>query len=253
MFFLFSKILDFLFAPIVWVLVLLLLGLFIRNLKRRRGFVIAAFVVFFCFTNDFIADEFMRMWEVPAIKDDTLKKYDVAIVLGGMLGYDPSLKRIQFDHGADRIFQAIRLYHEGKIRKILLDGGSGSIIEYNIREATVLRKYLLDIGMPDSVISTEPRSRNTRENAAFARPILDGISPNGAYLLITSASHMRRALKCFQKEGINVTPYSADRYSGPRKFTFDHVFIPDKQAMYEWDILMHEWIGYLTYKIAEYI
>jgi len=253
MFFLFSKILNFLFAPIVWVLVLLLLGLFIKNIKRKKGFVVAALVVFFCFSNGFIADEFMRMWEVPATKDDAVKQYDVAIVLGGMLGYDSELKRIQFDHGADRIFQAIRLYHEGRVRKILLDGGSGSIIEYNIIESTLLRKYLLEIGIPDSVILTEPRSRNTHENAVFAKPILDSISPHGRYLLITSAFHMRRGLKCFQKIGINPAPYSVDRYSGPRNFIFDHVFIPDKQAMYEWDLLIHEWVGYITYKIAGYI
>ncbi len=254
MFFLLSKLLEFLIKPLVWVLVLLLLGLFHKNVNRRRKFVIAALVVFYFFSNNFIADEFMRAWEVPAMQESEFKgNYDVGIVLGGMLAYDAKLKRAQFDRGSDRIFQAIRLYHEGRIKKILLDGGSGSIVESDILEAPFLKEYLLQIGIPDSVIIMEPHSRNTHENATFVKPILDSLCPHGRYLLITSASHMPRALKCFEKVGIPVTPYSADRYSGPRKFVFDHMFIPDKWALVSWDVLIHEWIGYISYKIAGYI
>jgi uncharacterized SAM-binding protein YcdF (DUF218 family) len=254
MFFILSKILEFLIKPLVWVLILFLFGLFHKNRDRRRSFIIAALVVFFFFTNDFIADEFMRAWEIPAIKDSEIhKKYDVGIVLGGMLAYDKSFERPQFDRGSDRIFQAIKLYHEGFIKKILLDGGSGSITQSDILEAPLLKQYLLQIGIPDSAIIVEKHSRNTRENATLVKPILDSLAPHGSYMLITSASHMRRALKCFEKVGIPVTPYSADRYSGPRKFIFDHVFIPDKYALVSWDVLLHEWIGYVSYKIAGYI
>ena len=254
MFFILSKILEFLIKPLVWVLVLLLFGLFHKNVNRRRKFVIGALVVFFFFTNDFIADTFMRGWEIPAIKDETIiKPYDIGIVLGGMIAYDKSFERPQFDRGSDRIFQAIKLYKEGKIRKILLDGGSGSITESDILEAPLLKQYLLQIGIPDSVIIVEKHSRNTHENATFVKPILDSICPHGSYLLITSASHMKRALKCFEKAGIPVTCYSADRYSGPPKFVFDYMFIPDKWALVSWDVLLHEWVGYITYKIAGYI
>jgi uncharacterized SAM-binding protein YcdF (DUF218 family) len=255
MFFIISKILDFLFTPVVWVFALLLLTVLSRNPVKRRIFAIAALITFFFFTNDFIVDEVARNWEIPATKDSALinKKYDVGIVLGGMLVYDPLLKRVQFDHGSDRLFQALRLYKQGKIKRILLDGGSGSILENKIREAVEARKYLLDIGIPDSAIGIEPNSRNTRENALFVKPILDSIAPHGNYLLITSASHMRRSLRCFEKVGIVVTPYSTDRMAGPRKFIFDHVFIPDKRALFVWDIFLHEWIGYVTYKIAGYI
>lgn len=254
MFFLLSKLLDFLIEPLVWVLVLLLLGLFYKNKARRRVFVIIAVCVFYFFTNDFIADEFMRAWEVPAIADSAIQKpYDVGIVLGGVLAYDQSLKRPQFDRGADRLFQALKLYHEGKIKKIVLDGGSGSILNKNILEAPILKQYLEQIGTPDSVIAIEPHSRNTHENALFVKPILDSLAPHGRYLLITSASHMRRAVGCFKKAGIMVTPFSADRYAGPRKFVFDHMFIPDKYALQSWGVLLHECIGYITYKIMGYL
>lgn len=253
MFFLLSKLLDFIIEPLVWVLVLLLLGLFYKKRERRRAFVIAALAVFYFFTNNFIADEFMRAWEVPAVADSSVGTYDVGIVLGGVLAFDKSLNRPQFDRSADRLFQALKLYHQGKIRKLVLDGGSGSIVNKDELEAPILKKYLEQIGVPDSVIAIEPHSRNTHENAVFVKPLLDSLAPHGHYLLITSASHMRRALGCFKKAGIQVTPFSADRYSGPRKFLFDHMFIPNKYALQSWDVMLHEWVGYITYKVMGYL
>ncbi|HXB11679.1 MAG TPA: YdcF family protein, partial [Bacteroidia bacterium] len=254
MFFLFSKLLEFLIKPLVWVMVLFLIGAFTKDLVRRKRCLIAAFVVLFFFTNDFIIDEFMRAWEVPAVSISDVKgTYDVGIVLGGMTVYDPHLKRIQFDRASDRLFQALTLYHAGKIKKMLIDGGSGSITESDMLEAPFIKEYLLSIGIPDSVILIEPHSRNTRENATLAKPILDKIAPNGRYLLITSASHMRRAYGCFEKLNIKTDKFSTDRYAGPRKFIFDHLFIPDKYALLTWDVLLHEWIGCITYKISGYI
>ena len=254
MFFLLSKLLNFIIEPLVWVFVLLLLGIFYKNKARRRSFVIAAVIVFYFFTNNFIADRFMQVWEVPAMPDNELRgEYDAGIVLGGILSYDQSIKRPQFNRSADRLFQALRLYREDKIRKIVLDGGSGSLVNAKMREAPVMKKYLEEIGIPDSAMAIEPRSRNTHENAVFVKPILDSLAPHGRYLLITSASHMRRALKCFKKAGITVTPYSADRYSGPAKLVFDYLFIPDKYALNCWDVMLHEWVGYIVYKMMGYI
>ncbi|MGZ4118990.1 MAG: YdcF family protein, partial [Bacteroidia bacterium] len=69
---------------------------------------------------------------------------------------------------------------------------------------------------------------------------------------ITSAFHMRRSLGCFNKVGIATVPYSTDRYAGPRKFEFDYLFIPNSSVMNDWNTLIHEIIGYITYKISGY-
>jgi uncharacterized SAM-binding protein YcdF (DUF218 family) len=50
----------------------------------------------------------------------------------------------------------------------------------------------------------ETRSRSTRENALFAKPILDGIP--GRKILLTSDYHMYRARRVFQKIGLEVAP-----------------------------------------------
>ena len=156
----------------------------------------------------------MVRWEVPAIPDSALRgKYDVAIVLGGLIAYDQRLDRIQFSHGADRLFQALRLYKKGIVKRILLDGGSGNLDGTTI-EAPILHKYLSEIGIPDSAILSEPHSRNTHENALFAKKILDSVAPNGQYLLFTSGYHMHRALGCFNKVGIHTQPFTTIELPG---------------------------------------
>lgn len=253
MFFVISKILAFIITPLVWIVGLFLAGLLVKRQPLKKRLLITSFVMLWFFSNDFILDEFMRAWEVPAIDNSAINgQYDVGIVLGGMIDYDQSFKRVDFKDGADRLFQAVELYKEGKIKRILLDGGSGSLLK-EWKEAPVLHNYLVKIGLPDSVLVVEPNSRNTRENAVFAKHLLDSVAPHGRYLLITSASHMRRATKCFTKAGIATLAYSTDRHSGPRKFIFDHVFIPDISALQGWDELLHEWMGYITYKISGYI
>ncbi|HTB06400.1 MAG TPA: YdcF family protein [Bacteroidia bacterium] len=254
MFFLISKLLSFIITPVVWVAALLLVAIITKNALRRKRFLIAGFIVFYVFTNDFLLDTFMRIWEVPAIHDEEIQgKYDVGIVLGGMIEYDDQLKRPQFKQGSDRLFQALTLYHKGKIRKILIDGGSGSLTEKDMREGPILKTYLLQQGIPDSVIAIEPNSKNTHENALFAKPILDSLAPHGKYILVTSGYHMRRAYKCFEKVGIHTLAFSTDRYAGPPKFVFDYAFIPDVSALIGWDALLHEWVGYITYKVSGYM
>ncbi|MGB0167091.1 MAG: hypothetical protein ACPF8V_09585, partial [Luteibaculum sp.] len=37
---------------------------------------------------------------------------------------------------------------------------------------------------------------------------------------------------------------------GPPKFQFEYCFLPSVEALGKWEILMHEWIGYLSYKVS---
>jgi len=254
MFFIISKLLNFLMTPIVWVAILLVWTILTKDARKKQKRLIITFAVFYFFSNGFILGEFMRPYETPAIEENELHgKYDAGIVLGGMIAYDPAFKRPQFDRSVDRLMQAITLYRDGKIGKIFISGGSGSILEKDVLESEILKKYLVKLGIPDSSIIIEKYSKNTRENALFSKPILDSLNKNGKYLLLTSAFHMPRAIRCFRKVGINATAYSTDRYSGPRKFVFDFVFIPNVQTMEGWDVLLHEWLGLLIYKIAGYI
>jgi uncharacterized SAM-binding protein YcdF (DUF218 family) len=255
MFFIISKLYSFLLTPFIWLFILLLIKLLTKNNKKLKKLILITFCVFIFFSNDFISREFVRIWEYKITPDDRLSKsYDVGVVLGGgMVTIDTKNKRITFRNNTDRILQAIALYKEGRIKKMLLSSGSGSLVEKYQNEARIIKPYLIEIGIPEKDILTDTLSNNTRQNAVESAKILSKEYPKGKFLLITSAMHMRRAMGCFRKVGLDVSAYATNVETGPRKYYFDTLFIPNIEALGAWSGLSHEVFGYLSYAIMGYI
>lgn len=254
MFFHLSKILFFLTTPIVWIFSLFLWGMLTKKPLRKKRLLWASLICFYFFSNAFIADEFVRIYEDHSpSKINNSEQFDVAIVLGGFSNYDADLKMVQFHSASDRLTEGIRLYKTGKAKKIMIVSGSGQIMRPDEKEALYIKDYLLTIGIPERDLIIESESKNTRENAVFAKEILDQKYKNGNFILITSAFHMPRAKRCFDKVGIQTTPYSVDQQAGPRKFLLDHLFIPDVDSLQRWQMLIKEWLGFTTYWIMGYI
>ncbi|MCC6691029.1 MAG: YdcF family protein [Bacteroidia bacterium] len=253
MFFVISKILSFIVSPIVWVALLLLYALFGKKEHLKKKCLLSGVVLFFVFSNPFIFNETMRLWEEPTIALNQLPVYDTGIILGSTTNFDESIDRIQFLRSGDRLFQGIELYKKGKIKKIIYCGGSGSIAKPEEREGESIKRYLSLIGIPDSNIIIENYSRNTHENAVFTKSVLDSLIPQGKYLLITSAYHIPRAKRCFEKEKIPVDAYGTDRMSSADKYEIGTFILPSASVMESWNVLSHELLGFVIYKMAGYI
>lgn len=121
---------------------------------------------------------------------------DVLIVLGGASAQQGVIGENSYWRAA----YAVRTWREGGFRAIVLTGGGPP--GHSIAEA--MRDFLVAQGVPQEVIRVETRSRSTRENALFAKPILDGIP--GRKILLTSDYHMYRARRVFQRVGLEVLP-----------------------------------------------
>ena len=250
MFFILSKILNFLLHPLLWVFILLLLAIFLKGQKVRRIFLLLATACLFVFGNEPIADYFTDKWEYSAISPDSTEHYNCGIVLSGMGAYHEGSKTFRFYDESDRLIQAATLYRIGKLHTLILTGGSGRLIDDEHKESKYLKKYLLHLGIPEKDILVETASRNTYENAR--NTVKKYHQKESTYLLITSAFHMRRALACFQKQGLYPDIYP----TGPNK---DHsrelvyYVLPNIHAFEKWDILLKEWIGYVAYDIMGYL
>ena len=253
MFFIFSKILAFLISPLTWFFTLCIIAVFAKDKTRKKKLCIAAVIVLYVFSNPFLVDEAMHHWEVTTPDLKPTQKYEYAIVLGGMTWYDARQDKPQFLRSADRLFQVLPLVGNKQVKKIIITSGSGSISHPEEKEAAILKKYLLKCGYADSTIIIENESRNTRENALFTKHLMDSLHIQDSALFITSAFHLRRAISCFNKVGIkNIVVYPTDRYSGPRKFELDHLFIPNPEALAESTLLLHEIMGWIVYKVKGY-
>lgn len=254
MFFILSKTLYFLLMPIVWIIAILLFAIFTKHEKRRKKSLIAALALLLFFSNDFIINEALLFWEKEPVPIASLPNYETGIVLTGITHYQKaSDDRVYFNKGADRLLHTVQLYQLGKIKKILITGGSG-LLESNhtVSEADRLKSVFLYCGITPQDIIIENKSRNTYENAVFSKQTIDSLNIKGNFLLITSAFHMRRAKDCFKKSGLTIDIFPVDFNSRDREFTPDKLFIPSENALTKWSILIHEVIGYVVYKLVGY-
>lgn len=253
MFFFLSKILTFLLSPLVWVFFALFIALLTRKVKQRKRFLIFGIALLYLFSNEFIYSEVYRAWEYPFTKLEKMETYDYAVILGGYSTFDTEYSRVKFAEASDRFIQSYQLYQQGRVKKLFLTGGSGSVLHQDETEADKIKDFLISLKVPEQDIIMDKVSRNTHENATCTADWLAKNDPNARCLLVTSATHMRRALGCYKKVGLNTTPYTTHRLTEPRKYDPGTLLLPYASNLTKWDVIIKEFVGIVIYKIVGYI
>lgn len=254
MFFILSKTLDFVLQPALW-LVALLLGALVAQLGSRaqRRWLRAAGLLVLLGTNNALVNEALLAWEKPPVPLRAVVPADAAVLLTGVTGTRKSPHdRVYLQHGADRVTYALWLYRAGRVRRIIISGGSGMVLGVAHTEAQDLATVLRLAAVPPQDILLEERSRNTRENATFTKKLLARHPSIKSLVLVTSGFHQRRALGCFAKVGLHPQAFPADFYSTDRSWAPDYWLLPDIGALGRWSLLLHEMAGYAVYKVAGY-
>lgn len=253
MFLYLSKLLPLLVYPPGLTIVLLLVAAALRKRLPRSAAALFSFAVFslYAFSIGSVADALHRPLEStwPAVNVSDLKNADAIVVLGGYL-HSPGAHRpaAELNEAGDRLRAAAHLFRAGKAPWILLTGGNQPMLgDTAVPEAQAARGILQEWGVPLEAILVEDRSRNTRENGLFSAPVLQS---KGArrLILVTSASHMPRAVAVFRRLGLQVIPFPTDYRSGWEKPNLLK-WIPDADALLRSKIALNEWIGMLTYRV----
>jgi uncharacterized SAM-binding protein YcdF (DUF218 family) len=255
MFFVLSKTLNFLFLPLTQVFIFFVLCVIVKKQPWKKRFFWAGFILLLFFSNDFISNAVMRAWEVDPKPFNEVQPHQVGIVLtGSTIPFLQPNDRVYFQRGADRVTHSIQLYKLGLIKKILVSGGSGRLLEQDEPEANKFKKVMLIAGVSDADIILENTTRNTHESAVVVKKILDSLNfKSEDCLLITSAFHMRRSIACYRKVGLAPESFSTDFYGVPDKPFIPTIIIPSVQGFIIWEKLYKEWMGLTAYKIAGYI
>ena len=249
MFFLLSKVLDFVLVPTVWLLALLVVALLARQPRR---WLVAALLVFLITTNPLVVNELLLAWERPPVPLAALPRHaDAAVLLTGITNTRKSPHdRVYLGLGADRFTDALWLYRAGRVRCIIVSGGSGAVQARAHTEADDLTTLLRLAGVPNSAIIREDKSRNTHENALFTKRLLT--PEQDTLILVTSAFHQRRAMGCFAKVGLHPIGFPAGYRSTDRSLSPDAWLVPSPEAMSSFGLLTHEVAGWLIYKVLGY-
>ena len=254
MFFILSKTLDFVLLPALWLVALLLGALVAKpGSQAQRRWLRAAGLLVLLGTNNALVNEALLAWEKPPVALRAVGPADAAVLLTGItLTSKSPTDRVYLGHGADRVTDALWLYRDGRVRRIIISGGSGAVLSVAHTEADDLGTLLRLAAVPPQDILLEERSRNTRENAKFTKELLAKHPDIKSLVLVTSAFHQRRALGCFAKVGLHPQSFPGDFYTTDRSWTPDYWLVPDISALDRWSLLLHEMAGYIVYKVAGY-
>lgn len=140
------------------------------------------------------------------------------VVLAGSHMSDPKIPITgQFCYeGLVRLIEGIRVYKKCPGSKLVLSGGKGR--NSNVSDAELMGDLALNLGVPKEDMILETESTTTKDEAELLRPILG----DEKFVLVTSASHMPRAMGIFREMGMNPvaapTGHLVKRYGNNRSW-----------------------------------
>jgi uncharacterized SAM-binding protein YcdF (DUF218 family) len=256
MFNLVSKLLFLFIDPPTLIILLLICAWLVRKRRPKLFVSMYAGALLLLFV---LGCPTTSLWLVRSLEDQypdrgvTVERNAQAIiVLGGSLKLPSDAHPfVGLTNSADRIQEGMRLYHAGKAPLIVLSGGD-SPLNTRIRplhEADYMRSLAEQWGAPDSAILVEDASINTRENALFTRKLLAARGIDHV-ILVTSAIHMPRAAATFRKVGFDVVPAPADFQSGWVAQASVLNWLPSSRDLLQSSNVLHEWLGYLVYRLC---
>ena len=174
---------------------------------------------------------------------------DGIVVLGG--GMDSEVNSVrggyELNRSGDRYVETLRLALRHPNARIVIAGGPAALVQQE-PEALAGRRFFEAFGIAPERILTDEQSRNTEENAQFAKQ-LAGTTDGQTWLLVTSAFHMPRAVGLFRKAEFPVVPWPADYLaSGAEGVRIK----PDQSTenVSVSNLALREWAGLLGYYLT---
>lgn len=174
---------------------------------------------------------------------------DGIIVLGGAESIINSFvwKQVELNQHSERFFAFIKLALEFPNAVQVYTGGTGDPLLQEYKGAEVAKQLFQEQGLDISSILFESESRNTYENAVMTKKMVNP-DPSEKWVLITSASHMPRAVGIFYKAGWKVIPYPVNHDTNPKTlFRFTWNLSGNLKAL---NGAVYEWMGLGAYYIT---
>ncbi|WP_181439405.1 YdcF family protein [Curtobacterium sp. MCBD17_032] len=119
----------------------------------------------------------------------------------------------------------------GRTPVVVASGGQGE--DEDRTESDAMAEYLVDHGVPATLVLREPRSRNTRENLLFSHRVLRDAGVHGRILVVTNDYHVMRTAITARRTGLDARVLGAPtaRQAVPSAFLREFAAV----------LVMHRW------------
>lgn len=254
--FVLSKLIWFVIRPINLFVISVLICLGFRLIGWRKLATILFSISFFLFvaigfTN--LADFMIGSLEQRYGDNVPPEKPAGIIVLGGGLNSQLVTQNggYELERSADRIITGFELQNKFPGIPIVYSGGSNAVFRDLVPESEIARRVAVALYGNDRGWLFEDKSRNTWENAVETRQLLEArgidLENSSQWILVTSAFHMSRAVRCFERAGFNITPWKTDYWA--RKGSYPRITFNSTSQYRKFEITLKEWIGLIMYKL----
>jgi len=190
----------------------------LRNWMKIHRYLLTICVAIICLITYTPPIQFLVMQlenRFPAPRLENLQTAGGIILLGGALleGVTP-VERDQtlINENAERLTSALMLMKQNPNLDLVYSTFSGQFIIKGITEDKAAERFFTEQGVPNSRLQFEKESRNTYENALESLKLVN--PENRPWILITSATHMARAVIAFERVGWTIIPYPVDYQTG---------------------------------------
>lgn len=247
-----------LLKPLTVVCLLLLAGVVVlrRPERRRLGLCLvgaATALLLLVAMSPFAGRAIIRAergfarFDIRSLPAETSGRIRHVVVLGSGHTSDPALPLTSQLGGAalSRIVEAVVILRQLPDAGLIVMGGR---IYDPLPHAEILRSMAVALGVGSDRIIADPGPMSTREEVAAVRKIVD----SNPFVLVTSASHMPRAVHMFRAAGMNPIPAPTSHARAPIGFSLDSLF-PSTSHIGEAEIIEYELLGSVWQRVLRFV
>jgi uncharacterized SAM-binding protein YcdF (DUF218 family) len=243
-----SRTLQALLLPPGGFIILMALGLFVSGICRCFGrFLIAAgLFLLYAVSIGPVADSLIIPLEsaYPPLQDPVAKTdADAVVVLSGGV-HDLSWRGLPpeaSETSLERLVSGIRIARAARV-PLVLAGGSGDPAKAGVSEADAMARAASGLGVSGRDMIVVAEGWNTLESARAVKRRL----PGSRIVLVTSASHMKRAAGFFRKQGFTVIAASCG-FRGERMKRSMNSLVPSAGNLSESSTALSEYLSIVWY------
>jgi uncharacterized SAM-binding protein YcdF (DUF218 family) len=225
------------------VIIVILIGL----MRNKKKLIYIAIGVLYILSTPIFSNNFFKLVEGSEYRKpiSAIDSADAIEVLSGMLGINEVGDSTYVEWGdSDRFFGGIALFKAGKAQKLVFTGGKMPWDKAKKTEGDVLKEYAISNGIPTEKILVTNEVEKTADEALAVKEL---ISPSKRIILVTSAYHIYRAQRLFEKQELKVIPYKVDYKVARSLKTTIMDFLPDAESLKQTETGIRELIGRLIY------
>tara|TARA_A100001015_G_scaffold267820_1_gene318186 strand:- start:603 stop:1292 length:690 start_codon:yes stop_codon:yes gene_type:complete len=191
------------------------------------------------------------LWDLENKINLNLPKNPTGIILlGGSFNYTNKafeLNQVALNGASERIVESLYLLNKNPDTKLIMVANRGSLKSNGLSEAAMASLFFRKFNIDEGRLHIKPLANNTYQESVIISEYIDKIGGN--WILVTSASHMPRAINLFQSRKLkkaSIFTYPTDYSTDKPKLSFDYHLT----NLGNYSKLIHEYLGLFGYWIT---